>query len=240
MNHLNRDLIACFGDSITVGRPGVSYLKWLKHKRKYLNFGLGGDTLLGLSKRMDDCLRRSSCHNFIIEIGCNDILLPYLRKRSNGWTKVVDQLMDRGSVPLLKVRDFAAQYEKLINKLANKQIMIISIPCIGENLESDLNQKVMEYNEAIKSLCQKYGLTYIDFNGWQCERIHNKKLNTHYFITDNPLHMIRDVMTTTYLGISDWISQRRKLVVTVDGVHLNKEGAKGLAHLIEKNYRSGN
>lgn len=52
--------------------------------------------------------------------------------------------------------------------------------------------------------------------------------------------MIRDVMTTTYLGMSDWISQRRKLVVTVDGVHLNKEGAKGLVHLIEKNYRSGN
>lgn len=43
-----------------------------------------------------------------------------------------------------------------------------------------------------------------------------------------------DTLITTYFGFSSWKSKRRKLVVTVDGVHLNQKGAKGLAHLIEE------
>ena len=235
MDSLNRDIIACFGDSITVGRPGTSYLKYLKYKRNYRNFGLGGDTLLGLSKRIDDFLMESSCDKFIIEIGCNDILLPYLRDCSKRWTKVVDKIIARGSVPLSKSSDFTAQYEKLICKLSDKKIIIVSIPCIGENLENDLNQKVVEYNGSIKNLCKKYGITYIDFNVWQREKI-NKEPTSDYFITKNPFNMILDSFTTADLGLSSWISKKRKLTVTVDGVHLNEEGAKGLAYLIEKDF----
>jgi lysophospholipase L1-like esterase len=234
MGSLNRDMIACFGDSITVGRPGTSYFRYLKYQRNYVNFGLGGDTLLGVSKRIDDFLTKFSCDKFIIEIGCNDILLPHLRNRSKRWTKIVEKLIARGSVPLSSVYDFADQYEKLIYNLSDKKVIIVSIPCIGENLESDLNKKVEKYNESIKNLCKKYGITYIDFNRWQRDVI-NKNPKSDYFISKNPFNMMLDSFTTTYVGLSSWISKRRKLVVTVDGVHLNKEGAKGLAFLIEKN-----
>lgn len=230
----NENIIACFGDSITVGRPGTSYLKYLKNKENYLNFGLGGDTLLGLSKRIDDFLIKSFCNKFIIEIGCNDILLPFLKGRSERWSKIVDQHIARGSVPSPKVSEFVSNYEKLMEKLLGKKITVVSIPCIGENLESDLNIKVNEYNEYIKNLCEKFGVTYIDFNGWQREVIENSP-RSDYFISKNPFNMILDSITTTNFGLSNWISKKRKLIVTVDGVHLNEKGAKGLAHLIEKN-----
>jgi len=225
--------IACFGDSITVGRPGTSYFRYLKNKEKYHKFGLGGDTLLGLTKRVDDFLTQSSCNEFIIEIGCNDILLPFLRGRSYRWMKIVEQHTKRGSVQLSRASDFATQYEKLINKLSDKKIIVVSIPCIGENLESDLNKKTIEYNEYIKKLCEKYSITYIDFNGWQREVIKNNP-SPDYFISENPFNMMLDSVTTTYFGLSNWISKKRKLMVTVDGVHLNEKGAKGLAGLIEK------
>ncbi|MDD3655047.1 MAG: hypothetical protein PHO01_12885, partial [Desulfotomaculaceae bacterium] len=79
-----------------------------------------------------------------------------------------------------------------------------------------------------------YGITYIDFNGWQREIINNNPVSD-YFISENPYVTLLDSLTTTYLDLSSWISNKRKLVLTVDGVHLNKRGAKGLADLIEKN-----
>jgi lysophospholipase L1-like esterase len=224
--------IACFGDSITEDRPGISYLRYLK--KNYLNFGLGGDTLLGLTKRIDCYLSKHPCNTFIIEIGTNDILLPFLRKRTGRWRKIVDRLIARGSVPLATRSDFAVEYERLICKLLDRKIFVVNIPCLGENLENDLNVKVRAYNEVIENLCQKYGITYIDFNGWQREIINNNPVSD-YFISENPYVTLLDSLTTTYLGLSSWISKKRKLVLTVDGVHLNKRGAKGLADLIEKN-----
>jgi lysophospholipase L1-like esterase len=158
---------------------------------------LGGDTLLGLAKRIDYYLTKPPCNTFIIEIGTNDILLPFLRKRTGRWRKIVDRLIARGSVPLPGRSDFAAEYERLICKLLDRKIFVVNIPCLSENLENDLNVKVSAYNEVIENLCQKYGITY--------------------------------------LGLSSWISNKRKLVLTVDGVHLNRRGAKGLAYLIEEN-----
>lgn len=233
-------MIACFGDSITAGHPGISYFRYLKRKNDYQNFGLGGDTLLGLSKRIGCFLMKSSCKEFIIEIGGNDILLPFLKKHSKEWAKIVDRLIARGSVPLPKAADFTEEYEKLIWKLSDKKIKAISIPCIGENIESDLNAKVDKYNESIKNLCIKYGVAYVDFNKWQKEIINNSNPGTGYFISKNPFDVMIDSLITTYLGFSSWISKKRKLIVTVDGVHLNKKGAKGLAHLIEEDVEGKN
>ncbi|QSQ09693.1 hypothetical protein H0A61_02072 [Koleobacter methoxysyntrophicus] len=233
-------MIACFGDSITAGRPGVSYLRYLKGNKDYRNFGLGGDTLLGLSKRIGCFLMKSSCKEFIIEIGANDILLPFLSKYSKAWNKTVDRIIARGSIPLSKVADFIEEYEKLICKLSDKQIKVISIPCIGENIESDLNAKVNEYNESIRNLCIKYGVAFVDFNKWQKEIINNSNPGTGYFISKDPFDVMIDSLTTTYLGFSSWISKKRKLILTVDGIHLNKNGAKGLARLIEENVKSKN
>lgn len=82
-------MIACFGDSITEGRPGVTYLRYLDGAEKYYNMGLSGDTLLGLSKRVDQFRNNSVCNEFIIAIGCNDIMLPFLHDYSPKWTAVV-------------------------------------------------------------------------------------------------------------------------------------------------------
>jgi len=233
-------MIACFGDSITAGHPGVSYSRYLKSKKDYRNFGLGGDTLLGLSKRISCFLMKSSYNEFIIEIGTNDILLPFLSKYSKAWNKTVDCIIARGSIPLSKAADFTEEYEKLICKLSDKQIKVISILCIGENIESDLNAKVDEYNESIRNLCIKYGVAYVDFNKWQKEIISNYNPGIGYFISKNPFDIMIDSLITTYLGFSSWISKKRKLIVTVDGIHLNENGAKGLARLIEENVESKN
>lgn len=227
-------MIACFGDSITEGRPGVTYLRYLDGAEKYYNMGLSGDTLLGLSKRVDQFRNNSVCDEFIIAIGCNDIMLPFLHDYSPKWTAVVDGLIDRGSRPLPRSADFIAEYEKLLSKLADKKVIVVSIPCIGENLKNELNARVDEYNGHLKKLCEKHGVYYVDFNGWQKEVIKSSGFESDYFMPKDTNHVKLDVLTTTFLGLSTMISNKRKLTVTVDGVHLNKQGAKGLANLINK------
>ncbi|MDY0134505.1 MAG: SGNH/GDSL hydrolase family protein [Atribacterota bacterium] len=232
-------MIACFGDSITAGIPGISYLRYLESKKKHLNFGVGGDTLLGLSKRIDKFLANSSCDEIIIQIGTNDILLPFLKQRSRAWEKIIYRLNIRGSLPIIDVETFIEKYEILINKILDFKIKVISIPCIGENIESELNKKVDIYNVAINNLCKKYNIIYIDFNKWQKGIIRQSDIESEYIISEHFIKIIFDTILTTYLGFSKHISKKRKLVVTIDGVHLNKIGAKGLAELITTEQLNG-
>lgn len=227
-------MIACWGDSITAGRPGESYLKYLHSRNDYHNHGCSGETLSGLSTRIDSFISRSAYRDFIIEIGVNDILLPYLRGYSTAWNNKVHNLILRGSIPLSHADDFKREYEKLIWKLEGKNVKVISIPCIGEVINSDLNQKVDEYNDSIQELCEKYQITYIDFNKWQKKAIELSEFRSDYFISSSIYGIMLDSVLSTKLGLSDFISKIRRLSVTVDGVHLNKYGAQNLARLIQK------
>ncbi|MEJ2664475.1 MAG: hypothetical protein P8107_10610, partial [Spirochaetia bacterium] len=55
MKKINPNTIAFFGDSLTEGFPGVSFFKLLKEKLPghiLKNFGKGGDTVIGLYRRI--------------------------------------------------------------------------------------------------------------------------------------------------------------------------------------------
>lgn len=77
--------ILCFGDSITEGKPGVTYLRYIKNKKQFINFGLGGDTVIGMTKRLIKTMNKSKykdATDIIVGIGANDIILPFLENYS--------------------------------------------------------------------------------------------------------------------------------------------------------------
>ena len=137
-------MIACFGDSITAGHPGVSYIKHMQQNKICQNFGLGGDTLTGMSKRIISFLKASTCNEFIIEIGTNDILLPFLSTYSRAWSKTVKRIISRGGIPLENAQSFEYEYKKLLNRLlsSGKTMKLINIPCISEDPQCELNNQV--------------------------------------------------------------------------------------------------
>jgi lysophospholipase L1-like esterase len=234
-NRLTR--IACIGDSITAGNPGVSYVQYLK-QRKCKKHGIGGDTILGLSNRINSIVKKDSYSTYIIEIGANDILLPFLLKYSESWQKAVKKIIARGIIPSSNVDNFIAEYQRLLIYLQNFKIKIIavSIPCLGEKLEGELNLKVNEYNRCIKKLCKELNVVYVDFNAWQKETIEKYYIGSAYFIYRNFYKIMVDSLITT-LGFSKYISSKRNLIVTIDGVHLNHIGARALANLIDESIK---
>ena len=111
----------------------------------------------------------------------------------------------------------------------------VSIPCIGENIGSSLNRAAGEYNLRIKELCGIYGIEYIDFNHWQKEILIKKTPTSDYFIHKTHYKIVMDSFLTGR-GFSDIISRKRGLALTMDGVHLNYRGARGLASLIDQRF----
>ncbi len=229
-------MILCYGDSITKGVPGVSYLKFIDKKWKLRNCGLGGDTVTGLSNRITLKLKNHKCNDYIIQIGTNDILLPHLLQHSEQWQKRIEALIEGGRIPCENESEFVERYTNLIRMLKEheKNFMVVNIPCIGEDLNSPLNAKVDAYNKALKSVTDKYKVTHIDFNGWQTKVLAGEKSQGVFFISKNPLNMIIDSVVTSVLPVSDYLSRRRGLHLTVDGCHLNSMGAKGLAGQVQE------
>lgn len=225
----------CYGDSITKGSPGVSYLRYISAKQKFKNLGLGGETLIGLNDRINDSLTNVDNMNYIIQIGTNDILLPFLMQYSMEWEKRIEYIIKRGSLPCVNVDQFKEIYTDLIKKLLllEKNITIINIPCIGEDISSGLNRQVEIYNCVIHKLSIEYGIKYIDFYGWQKSLLKDSQKDESYFISKNPFDVIMDVLLTSLKPVRKRISNKRNLSLTVDGCHLNDAGAKGLAGLVE-------
>lgn len=226
-------MVLCFGDSITQGKPGVTYLRFL-NRRKYKNCGLGGDTLLGMFARIHPYIDDSRYNNFIIEIGANDLLQPYLSSCSPGWNKVFKLSVRHGKIPCRSVEHFAESYQSLLSKLKgnNKSAIAVSIPCLGEDTGSELNMQVDRYNEVVSQLCREYNFAYIDFNAWQKRMIKENKANGEFFLSKDPFDTVADSIISTYLHMDGKLSKKRGLAVTVDGIHLNGAGARALAGMI--------
>lgn len=225
------------GDSLTQGMPGVSYWRFLSNKKNLINKGLGGDTLRGATKRAEKILKQAKyadVDRFIIEIGVNDVLLPYLRTRFSLWRFTVWLKGNvLGCVPTTDITAFRREYEDLLQRLRteNKKIGVIGLPLI-ENSKLPLNDTVILYNAVIVELCKKYELPYVDLNALE-EKIKGDNVGSYFFGKTN-LGNVIDAVFTSFLPFSMTVAKARGLAVTVDSVHLNKKMAKVLAAAVDK------
>jgi lysophospholipase L1-like esterase len=220
------------GDSLTEGIPGVSYWRFLKNKSQLINRGLGGDTLIGASRRVEKMLADSKYNNvdkYILEIGANDVLLPYLRNHSVFWRMIVKiKASIMGSIPCDDIHMFREKYEQLICKLLDhdKSIGIIGLPIIECNIHK-ADDYMKRYDIVVKELAVEYCLNYIDLRTLEVEIKGDNKGS--YFFGKTNLGTMLDTILTSVFPFSDVISKSRGLAVTIDSVHLNRKTAKQLA-----------
>jgi lysophospholipase L1-like esterase len=230
--------ILCFGDSLTRGLPGVTYLKHDKNKNQYINFGLCGDTVIGMTERLIKTIKKDKykdATDIIVGIGANDILLPFLKGYTAAWQKRVNSLNRKGSVPCIDEKQFLTEYTKLIKilKEININVIIFGIPYI-ESSNFKLNDKVDSYNKIINNLCKQNNISYIDFKSIQKELKSELNNKGSYFISENRVRIIIDTLLTSFFPFASYISEKRGLALTIDGCHLNNVSSKVLAEEIEK------
>lgn len=214
--------IAFFGDSITEGVPGVSFVKRLEQhypQHQLVNYGKGGDTISSLNRRIHKISELDSFDVFILFVGVNDlfgkltftyrILKTLMRQR---WAR--------------NIHAFKTQYNSTLEYLMTKKARIIVIPplLIGEDVHNKWNLMLTEYVSTIESLVATYpSIEYLDLRKEVLSYLEDKPISS--FIPTNVLELLKDVKELHSDDDVDERSKARELHLTLDGVHINSMGA---------------
>ena len=195
--------IVCLGDSITQGGDGPGGYVGLV--RKYLSTLYPGIEVInsGISgNKSDDMLARFD----------RDVIAhkPDMMTISVGVNDVWHGFYDNhplGDGPRgVPLETYRKNVETMLEKAkaANIKVVILSTTVINEDLKNHENAKIAGYNAALRDIARANGLLFIDFQ--------------------KPFQaLIKTYRETT---------GARDNLLTVDGVHMNVEGNKVMAHTI--------
>jgi lysophospholipase L1-like esterase len=224
------------GDSLTEGTCGESYVARIAAVLKrgeagstgqVVNAGRGADTVRALLNRIDVPLRRHRPDWVILAIGCNDVWIPWLTSHSLIWKMwALVRRTQFGQTPTTDLDQFAALYRALIDKAmhqAGARVVACTTSGSGERLSSPVNQQMARLNGVIKRVASDGGVPIADV--WQAfvDELAPLPQPSAYVAGE----LLFTVMDRQRLATSspDEISQRRRLHLTFDGLHLNSRGA---------------
>ncbi|WP_459503737.1 SGNH/GDSL hydrolase family protein [Bacillus sp. C1] len=220
--------IALFGDSLTEGRPGISFYKILRDQfpnDTLYNLGKPGETVTGLYNRIKRAKDDETFDMSFLWIGVNDIYAKILGVKAQ---------------PVVSNHEeFTEQYQKVLEKLLtrSKKVIAVSPTIIGEIVDNEWNKKTYELGTIICSLSQQYqNVYYLDLHKEFTKTLAKK--NSSEYITTKPMKIVFEALFLRKEKRIDYISEKRGLQLTLDGVHLNSNGAtivaNQYAHIIQK------
>lgn len=226
--------ITCLGDSLTYGNVGYSYIDFLNKKIHAINKGKNGDTVRGARRRLGRILNQSKYDSpiYVLGIGTNDLLLPYLKTVSSFWFIMMGiRCKIKGCIN--NDLQFFREYDKLLRLLSKheKKVIVFGQPFI--NLRNFPQEDLIKRNAIIKKLADRYDFPFIDIYHLQKEQIiEDAKVYTwkHSFL----LRAIDATIMSLAPFTKDRFSKRRGLTTSVDGAHFNSDSAKILAKEVEK------
>jgi len=229
--------IACFGDSLTKGNVSYNWVaklavKYKAHNWEFKNFGVNGDLAFNALARIEKVLNYKA-HIVFVLLGTNDI-----NAHSND--AALKRYIKRNKLPKVPDKAFyIACMESIITKIkahTTSQIVLITIPTIGEKLQSDANKRVADYNKALKQLANKHKLTVLDLHEQMLlclNKAHQKSTCT--INPKNQLYKIGEAAFKHYIFQQSWdtISRANGLLLTTDTIHFNQKSGEMLMSLIE-------
>ena len=209
------------GDSITEGKIGIGYVDIIQRnfpEFQCQNYGRGGDTLSGIFTRLFKILKADTEYYdvLVIEAGHNDLFLPYVKSKWK-FTSI------RKVTPLNKIEAFYDNGLRMIGLYSKAKIILTTLSCLGEDLNSTINQKRRLVNEKIKEVGSKYGVYIADVSPF-FDKILRKSFS-NYNLIDHPLNIVLDYFRSKRMNWVEKISNKRRLLLTIDGGHLNAKGA---------------
>lgn len=222
--------VELWGDSLTEGTPGVSYVEMLKQRRpeiEWVNYGRGGDTLYSLLIRLRGTRLERKANAAFVWIGINEIfqqlhwhypLLAFVRGQ-------------RASKDLLRQ---GAIFESILDMLsARAGLVTVGLPHLfGEQIDSEWNCSVRRLGKQLRKVASDHqDIPVIDLHARFAAALENQAVSDYLPRSLGQVGM--DVLQLNSDNAADKVAANRGLHLTLDGVHLNSAGARIVADAVE-------
>jgi lysophospholipase L1-like esterase len=229
---IKKERLVFFGDSMTEGSYGVTYVDEL---RKYggadgfemINAGKAGNTSWNLLARIDRDVLDKNPKVVVVEIGGNDFLTVHspLHGLIRGWGRVQKKCPISPEI-------FFENYHKILDKLATQpeiRVLCVVTPTLGENPFTSIEKLFSSYMDAIRQAANDRGLVLVDFNEpfFECLR---KEGGYQEF---SLLRCMYSYMMIRFLRRDpEKVAASQGLKLTFDTLHPNRRGARLLAQTL--------
>jgi len=221
--------LVCFGDSLTEGAIGVSYVDMLRERLpphvRVINAGINGDTTLNLLRRVDRDVAPYRPDLVIILVGLNDLATVYGYRSGRPYYWFVKRIRIK-----LTPRLFARAYRRLVGALRQRtsaQLALCTLTTLGERLDDPIQSYVDAYSTAIRALAEQERLPLIELRAaFRAAIAADPRDGTPYHIWTPVL----DSAATYFRGQTyATITERRGYRLLCDGAHLAEAGAELVA-----------
>jgi acyl-CoA thioesterase-1 len=217
--------LVCFGDSLTEGAIGASYVDLLRARLplavRVINAGINGDTTLNLLRRLERDVVSHRPDVVIILVGLNDLTTVY------GWrsNRVYYRAIKHVPVALTPIR-FARAYRRLIATLRERtaaRLALCTLTTVGERLDDPFQRYVDTYSTIIRALAEQERLPLIDLrNAFRAALAADPR--------DGPPYRIwTPILDWAAIGLRGQsyaaLGARRGYRLLCDGAHLAEAGA---------------
>jgi len=232
----DRKIAVCLGDSLTHGAVSVDYVGLLADDPElkdyvFVNEGINSRLAYNLLKISDRVVALKPDYIFIL-IGTNDL-------KGSLSEEEYEYYNDLWNLPRKPTRQwFADNYRQLVHRLTTStdaKIVLISIPPLGENIDSAPFKLAVDYSRLIREIATGKGVSYIPLNETLSgELIRGGNKNARPYSRDQ--WFMYSAILQRHLLRRDWsaISDDRGLRFLTDNIHLNERGGKILAARIKE------
>jgi lysophospholipase L1-like esterase len=156
--------LVCFGDSLTEGAIGASYVDMLRARLpaavRVINAGINGDTTINLLRRLARDVVPYHPGLVVILVGLNDLTTAYGWRSNRAYYHFIKR------VPMaLTPRLFARAYQRLIADLrrhTQAQLVLCTLTTVGERLDDPFQMYIDAYSTIIRALAERERLPLID------------------------------------------------------------------------------
>lgn len=229
-------LVVGLGASIMCGQISSNFIDVLKERMgnegyRFINQGVAGFEAYNVLMNLDQTISLKPDY-IVILVGTNDVtatLSPAIARLA----RLTKKLPQPHSAQFF--RDNMLQIVKTLKEKTSAGIGLISLPVLGEDLESLPNQRIREYNALLKEIAVQEQASYLPVNEHQEEYLKkNQNGPGRAFesgIGSSVMLLVRHYIFKQSLDV---ISGMNGYELVTDGIHMNSQGAAFIADEIEK------
>lgn len=240
MKNANKHIVVCLGASMVRGQVSYNFVNLLDQRMaedgfQFINAGVAGDQAYNVLMRLDSVIDYQPDF-VIILVGTNDVTATL------GSTLARISRLTRRFPQPPSAEFYKYNMLRIINTLKERtsaKIALVSLPVLGEDLESMPNHLIKDYNAMLKDIADEEQVSYLAVYELQEEYLREVQRDSGRPYESGGMLSIKALARHYLLRQSfDEISRKHHFVLLTDGIHMNSRGATFIADEIEAFLRS--